>query len=86
MGFAKPESCISAISAATWERINQRLLLNAQQTRVEKASQVSRDPLLGHMFENLVVIECLKTRTNAGKLPNLYFFRDSNGNEVDVLF
>ena len=53
---------------------------------IEKASQVSRDPLLGHMFENLVVIECLKTRTNAGKLPNLYFFRDSNGNEVDILF
>ena len=53
---------------------------------IEKASQVSRDPLLGHIFENLVVIECLKTRTNAGKLPNLYFFRDSNGNEADILF
>ena len=53
---------------------------------IEKASQVSRDPLLGHVFENMVVIECLKTRTNAGKLPNLYFFRDSNGNEVDILF
>ena len=53
---------------------------------IERASQVSRDPLLGHMFENMVVIECLKTRTNAGKLPNLYFFRDSNGSEVDILF
>jgi predicted AAA+ superfamily ATPase len=53
---------------------------------IERASQVSRDPLLGHIFENMVVIECLKTRTNAGKLPNLYFFRDSNGNEVDILF
>jgi hypothetical protein len=46
---------------------------------IENASQVDRDPLLGHMFENLVVIERLKTRTNTGKLPNLYFFRDSNG-------
>lgn len=53
---------------------------------IEKAEQVTRDPLLGSIFENLIVIECLKARANAGKLPNLYFFRDSNGNEVDLLF
>ena len=53
---------------------------------IEKPEQVYRDPLLGQMFENLVVIECLKTRANQGKLPNLYFHRDSNGNEVDILF
>ena len=53
---------------------------------IEKPAQVSRDPLVGKMFENLIVIECLKTRSNQGKLPNLYFFRDSNGNEVDILF
>jgi len=53
---------------------------------IEKPGQISRDPLVGQMFENLVVLECLKSRANQGKLPNLYFFRDSNGNEVDVLF
>lgn len=53
---------------------------------IEKPNQVSRDPLVGQMFENLIVIECLKSRANQGKLPNLYFFRDSNGNEVDILF
>ncbi len=53
---------------------------------IEKPSQVSRDPLAGQLFENLVVVECLKTRTNQGKMPNLYFFRDSSGNEVDLLF
>ena len=53
---------------------------------IEKPSQVSRDPLVGQLFENLVVIECLKTQSNQGRIPNLYFFRDSNGNEVDVLF
>jgi len=53
---------------------------------IEKPAQVSRDPLVGQMFENLIVIECLKTRSNQGKLPNLYFFRDSNGNDVDILF
>ena len=53
---------------------------------IEKPSQISRDPLVGQMFENLVVIECLKTRANQGLLPNLYFYRDSNGNEADILY
>ena len=53
---------------------------------IENAKQVSRDPLIGQMFENLVVIEALKTRANQGKLANLYFYRDSNGNEADLLF
>lgn len=53
---------------------------------IEKPEQVYRDPLMVQMFENLVVIECLKTRANQGKLPNLYFYRDNNGNEVDILF
>ena len=52
---------------------------------IENPSQVSRDPLVGQLFENLVVIECLKAQSNKGRIPNLYFFRDSNGNEVDVL-
>ncbi len=53
---------------------------------IEKADQISRDPLVGQIFENLIVIECLKSRSSQGKLPNLYFYRDSNGNEVDILF
>ena len=53
---------------------------------IENYQQVSRDPLMGNIFENLVVIECVKSRLNQGKLPNLYFHRDSNGNEIDVIF
>lgn len=53
---------------------------------IEKPSQVTRDPLLGNLFENLVVLEALKTRYNQGLTPNLYFFRDSHGNEIDLLF
>ncbi|WP_308364977.1 MULTISPECIES: ATP-binding protein [unclassified Microbulbifer] len=52
---------------------------------IERPEQVTRDPLVGQMFENLVVMECLKYRTNQGKIPNLYFFRDSTGNEVDLI-
>lgn len=53
---------------------------------IEKPDQVARDPLVGQLFENLIVIECLKSRANQGRRSDLYFFRDSNGNEVDILF
>ena len=53
---------------------------------IEKPSQVSRDPLVGSLFENLVVIEALKTRFNQGQKSNLYFFRDSHGHEIDLLY
>ena len=53
---------------------------------IENPAQIIRDPLVGNIFENLIVIECLKTRYNQGKLANLYFYRDSNGNEVDIIF
>jgi predicted AAA+ superfamily ATPase len=53
---------------------------------IESPEQVERDPLVGGLFENLVVVEALKARLHAGKVPSLYFFRDSNGREVDLLF
>lgn len=52
---------------------------------IEKKEQIIRDPLVGSLFENLIVCEYLKMRLNEGKLPNLYFFRDSNGNEADLI-
>ncbi len=53
---------------------------------IETPAQVSRDPLVGNLFENLIIIECLKTQLNKGRLPKLYFYRDSNGNEADILY
>lgn len=52
---------------------------------IENEGQVSRDPLRGSLFENLVVMEALKHRYNRGLRSNLYFYRDSKGNEVDLL-
>ena len=49
------------------------------------AKQAARDPLRGSLYENLVIIECLKQRLNLGKRPELYFFRDTHGNEVDLV-
>jgi predicted AAA+ superfamily ATPase len=39
----------------------------------------------GALFETWVVSELYKQRLNAGLPPDLYFWRDSSGNEVDVL-
>lgn len=39
----------------------------------------------GGIFETYVVSELLKSYYNTGKEPPLYFFRDTNGKEVDVL-
>jgi hypothetical protein len=52
---------------------------------IERVEQVGRDPLIGNLFENLVVLEALKARYNRGLTPNLYFFRDSQGHEIDLL-
>jgi hypothetical protein len=53
---------------------------------IENAHQISRDPLRGNLFENMVIVEALKSRFHQGKRSNLYFYRDSKGNEVDLLF
>lgn len=52
---------------------------------IENASQVETHPLRGQLFENTVVAEALKQRLNRGREPRLWFFRDSNGLECDLL-
>ncbi len=52
---------------------------------IETSKQMQRDPLRGHLFENFVVMELLKFKHNQGKDPRLFFYRDSHGNEVDLV-
>lgn len=52
---------------------------------VEEPLQVQLHPFRGAYFENLIVLEFLKQRLNNGKNPNIYFWRDNVGNEVDLL-
>lgn len=52
---------------------------------LENELHVSRDPLRGNLFENMVIMEALKYRLHRGRRSNLHFYRDSNGNEVDLL-
>ncbi len=53
---------------------------------IETPEQAARDPLFGGLFENMVIMEALKQRFNAGEMPNLYFLRDSQGLEADLVF
>jgi predicted AAA+ superfamily ATPase len=39
----------------------------------------------GPLFENLIVVDFIKNRFNQAKSNNLYFWRDSMGNELDIL-
>lgn len=52
---------------------------------IETPDQLSRDKMRGNLFENFIITESLKYRFNQGKDRNLYFYRDSNQNEVDLL-
>jgi hypothetical protein len=52
---------------------------------IQTPGQISRDPLRGSLFENMVIVEALKYRFNRGLRSNLSFYRDSIGNEVDMI-
>jgi len=52
---------------------------------VQKAEQLEFHPFKGSLFENMVIVELLKQRLNKGKLNNLYFWRNSKGNEIDII-
>lgn len=49
------------------------------------ALDAERSGALGPLFENLVVSELVKRHLGSGKIPELYFYRDAQGAEVDLL-
>jgi predicted AAA+ superfamily ATPase len=52
---------------------------------IHTAQQAFRDPLRGSLYENLVIADIVKCALNRGIRPEIYFFRDSHGNEIDLL-
>jgi predicted AAA+ superfamily ATPase len=53
---------------------------------IEEDRHLKNHPLRGNLFENIVVADLLKQRFNRGRDNRLCFFRDSTGNEVDLLY
>jgi predicted AAA+ superfamily ATPase len=52
---------------------------------VENTTQLNTHFLRGNLFENWVIAEYVKQSYANAKEPVLYFWRDSNGNEIDLL-
>ena len=52
---------------------------------IESPRQLERDKMRGPLFENMIVTEVMKHRYNRGNDGGVFFYRDSNQNEVDIL-
>lgn len=52
---------------------------------VESKDQLVSHAMRGNLFENWAISELLKHRFNIGMEPNIYFWRDNIGNEIDVI-
>ena len=53
---------------------------------LESADQLVTHYLRGAIFENWVIAEIIKQHVNTGRRPDLYFWRDNIGNELDLLY
>ena len=53
---------------------------------IRDVSQIYSHPLVGNLFENMVVMEALKSRLNRGLDPDIWFYRNASGSvEIDLL-
>lgn len=52
---------------------------------IEEYPQLTNHPLKGAVFENMAVNELLKNRFNQAKDPNIFFYRENSGREVDII-
>lgn len=52
---------------------------------IHSVEQMATHPLRGNLFENMVINEFVKERYNRLQTPNLYYYRDQQQHEVDLL-
>jgi len=52
---------------------------------IQQSEQIQRDPLYGALFENMMIIDRLKTKYNQRASTDCYFYRNNVGHEVDLL-
>ena len=53
--------------------------------RITSVRHLDTHPLRGAIFENMVVTEFVKQRTNRGLPVNLFYWRDKTGHEIDLI-
>jgi len=52
---------------------------------IVKETELQKSYFKGALFENYIVMECLKKKYNSGSLIGFYYWRDNKGIEVDLL-
>lgn len=52
---------------------------------IRSPEQMNIHHLRGNIFETFVIAELVKSQFNMGEKSSIYFWRDNNGNEVDVI-
>jgi predicted AAA+ superfamily ATPase len=52
---------------------------------IHDREQLFLHPNRGNLFESFIIAELLKQRFNRGFTPDLYFWRDNTGMEIDVV-
>lgn len=52
---------------------------------IKSATGLSKHPTYGSIFENWCISEIIKNRMNRGETNPLHYFRDSTGNEIDLI-
>ncbi|VAW29347.1 ATPase [hydrothermal vent metagenome] len=53
--------------------------------RLTNPEMINTHYLYGSLFENLVISEILKNQCHSGKRPSVYYWRESNGVEIDCI-
>jgi len=52
---------------------------------IQTPKELATHYLRGGLFESMILADLLKQRLNAGLSPNLYFWRDKSGHEIDCI-
>ena len=52
---------------------------------IRTTEQMVTHPLRGSLFETFIISELVKSKLNKGEKPAFFFWRDSNGNEIDLI-
>ncbi|MDM7985894.1 MAG: ATP-binding protein [Smithella sp.] len=52
---------------------------------IRTTEQMVTHPLRGSIFETFIISELIKSKFNKGDKPSFFFWRDSNGNEIDLI-
>jgi len=52
---------------------------------IQSPNELITHYLRGGLFESMILSEIIKQRFNAGSLPNIYFWRDKSGIEIDCI-